>query len=121
MTHLSEPKQPALRSVYWREEILELVLWLRGEGLADRLDEALLRRFLDMDGETAAAHLHRLSAQGYLEPVAGAGYRLSAQGELEAQRLLEGARSVPTSAAGGCGPECWCATSPIEASLCAAQ
>lgn len=113
-----EPKDPALRSVYWREEIVEVVLWLRGGGFDDRLDARVLHDFLGVGIEHAAELLDRLAAQGYLRPAAGGRYSLTAMGEEEGQRLVGGPRSVPLGRQGGCGPECWCSTSPVEAARC---
>lgn len=122
-TRPAEPKHPALRSVYWREEIIELVLWLRGEGFDERLDSDMLCRFLELDGDrsAAAAHLDRLTAHGYLQRLADGRYGLTAAGEDEGDRVIATARTVPKPARGGCGPDCWCGTSPIEASRCATQ
>lgn len=116
-----EPKHPTLRSLYWREEIIELVLWLRGEGFDERLDSATLGAYLDIDTTQAAAHLHRLTLHGYLEQLPGGRYGLTAIGAQEGQRLTGGPRSVPPSVPGACGPECWCPTSPVEASQCASS
>lgn len=108
-----------LRSVYWREELLEVVLWLRGEGFDEHLDRTVVRRFLGLDDEQAAAHLERLADHGYLQRQPDGRYALSPVGEEEAQRLVGGPRSVPAPAPGSCGPDCWCPTSPVEASRCA--
>lgn len=119
MISAHQPKNPALRSLYWREEIIEVALWLRGEGFDERLDSAMLATFLDIDRAQAGAHLDRLTAQGYLCQLPGARYGLTAMGEQEGQRLTGGPRAVPTAVPGACGPECWCPTSPVEASQCA--
>lgn len=115
---MSEPKHPALREVYWREEVVEVVLWLRGEGFDERIDAAVLYNFLGIDQLTAAALLDRLAAQGYLQRLTDGRYGLSPDGEEEGRRLTGGQRAVPAPTAGPCGPECWCSTSPTEASRC---
>lgn len=113
-----EPKAPELRAWYWREEILEVILWLRGEGFDEHIGARALREFLDMDAEHAAAHLDELVAQGYLNPLPDGRYALTDRGESEADRLLRGTRIVPKPAAGPCGPACWCHTSPVESAAC---
>lgn len=115
----TEPRHPTLRSLYWREEIIEIVLWLRGEGFDERLDAGVLANFLDIDVEVGAGHLDRLVTQGYLERGADGRCILSPAGEQEGRRLTGGLRSVPAPVLGSCGPECWCTTSPIEAAWCA--
>lgn len=113
-----EPKHPALRGVYWREEVVEIVLWLRGERFDDRLDAATLCNFLDIDRPTAAELLDRLAAQGYLQRTADVRYELTDEGEEEGRRLTGCARAVPAPTTGPCGPACWCSTSPVEAARC---
>lgn len=114
-----EPKHPALRAVYWREEILGVVLWLRGEGWDDNLDPDVLHRFLDLDRTKAEGHLAHLAEQGYLHRRPDGRFDLTQPGEEEGRRITEGHRAVPPPTTGPCGPECWCSTSPMEASRCA--
>lgn len=118
VTPMSEPKHPALREVYWREEVVEVVLWLRGEGFDERIDAPVLANFLGIDQHRAAALLGRLAAQGYLQRLADGRYELSQDGEDEGRRLTGGQRAVSAPTPGPCGPECWCSTSPTEASRC---
>lgn len=118
MTPAQEPKHPTLRAVYWREEILGVVLWLRGEGWDESLEPDVLQRFLGVDPEKAAEHLDQLAAHGYLQRRRDGRYELSRYGEEEGQRLTEGSRAVPPPTSGACGPDCWCSTSPMEASRC---
>lgn len=120
MTTVGEPKDPALRSLYWREEVLEVVLWLRGGGYDDRLDAAVLRDFLGIEPVQASAHLQRLTAQGYLCALPDGRYALTAFGEEEGRRLVGGLRAVPLASQGTCGPACWCSTSPVESWRCSA-
>lgn len=114
----AEPKHPALNSVYWREEILEVALWLRGEGFSELLDAGVLQRFLGIPASDAAGHLARLTSAGYLRRLADGRYGLTDAGEEEGARLTGGARAVPAPPGGPCGPGCWCDTSPFEASSC---
>lgn len=113
-----EPKHPALREVYWREEVVETVLWLRGERFDDRIDAATLTDFLGIDHPTAARLLDRLAAQNYLQRTADLRYELADEGEEEGRRLTGWSRAVPAPTAGPCGPACWCSTSPVEAARC---
>lgn len=118
MAPAQEPKHPTLRAVYWREEILGVVLWLRGEGLDDRLDADVLRRFLGVDAAKAAEHLELLVDQGYLRRLPDERYALSQDGEEEGERITQLDRAVPPPTSGACGSDCWCSTSPMEASRC---
>lgn len=113
-----EPKDPALRSVYWREEILEVVLWLRGGGYDDLLDRDVLSEFLGVTALDATSHLRRLAAQGYLRRRPDLRFELTLMGEQEAERIVGGPRSVPLGIKGRCGPQCWCSISPVERARC---
>lgn len=113
-----EPNSAALQALFWREEILEVVLWLRGEGFDERIDASLLQRFLGLYVDRAARHLERMVADGLLHPLPNHRYRLTDRGETQAQRLIGSARTT-RSHSGPCGPVCWCDLSPIEAAACA--
>lgn len=121
MTPVGEPKHPALRSLYWREEVLEVVLWLRGGGYDDRLDAGVLCDFLGIEATRATAHLERLADQGFLRQLPDERYALTPLGEEEGQRLLGGLRTVPLATQGSCGPACWCSSSRVESWRCAAS
>src|SRR6266498_1031875 len=41
----AQPKSEALRALYWRDEILQVMFWLRGEGFGDDADAPLIERF----------------------------------------------------------------------------
>lgn len=121
MDELHPPKSEALRALYWRSEILQVMFWLRGEGLGEVVDAALLERFLGVEAAVGVGYLDRLVSDGYLEPAAG-GYVLSQSG------LDEGRTEFALSFAdltrpthGECSADCWCQSSLEEAVACAAQ
>ncbi|HLF40353.1 MAG TPA: hypothetical protein VI854_02650 [Acidimicrobiia bacterium] len=112
------PKSEALRDMYWRGEILQVMYWLRGEGLGDIIDAPLLERFLGVDANIGLLYLDRLVEDGYLERWSE-GYVLSPLG------LEEGATEFGLSFAeltrpahGECSDSCWCHLSPEEAQAC---
>jgi hypothetical protein len=118
---LHPPKSEALRKMYWRSEILQVMYWLRGEGLGEVADGTLLERFLGVQAEVGVRYLDQLVTDGYLEPVAG-GYVLSERG------LAEGRTEFALSFAdltrpshGECSDDCWCHASAEEALACAAD
>jgi len=121
MENLHPPKSEALRMLYWRSEILQVAYWLRGEGLGDVIDSALLERFLGVDAGIGVGYLDRLVTDGYLDRVPN-GYALSEQG------LAEGKTEFAISFAdltrpghGECSDDCWCHVSVDEALACAAE
>ena len=116
-----QPKSDALRALYWRSEILQVMYWLRGEGFGDQVDPVLLQRFLGVDAQVGVQYLDRLVQEGYLTE-AGGRYALSETG------LREGGFEFATSFAeltrpthGECSADCWCHNSPDEAAACAAE
>jgi len=74
--------------IYWRDEILQLMFWLSGEGLASDASVDDLRRFLDTDPGGLETRLEHLVQEGYLEPCPGEPrrYRLSVFGAAEGRR-----------------------------------
>ncbi len=118
---LHPPKSPALRAMYWRSEILQVMYWLRGEGFGDIVDAPLLERFLGVNAAIGLTYLDRLVDEGYLERD-GAWFVLSPSG------LEEGAAEFATAfsdltrpAHGECSEDCWCHASADEAAACAAE
>lgn len=115
-----QPKSEALRALYWRSEILQVMYWLRGEGFGDQVDPKLLERFLGVDAEIGVQYLQRLVEEGYVTDVGGR-FALSETGLREggvefAMSFSELTR--PTH--GECSSDCWCHNSPDEAAACAA-
>jgi hypothetical protein len=121
MDQLHPPKSEALRALYWRSEILQVMYWLRGEGLGEVVDAALVERFLGVDAEVGVTYLDRLADDGYVERD-GAGYRLSARGVEEgANEFAASFADLTKPAHGECSADCWCHVSVEEAEACAAE
>ena len=115
---LHPPKSQALREMFWRSEILQVMFWLKGEGFGDQVDATLLERFLGVDAHVGVQYLDRLLEEGYVERVDDR-YKLSDAGAREGG--LEFAASFeelmrPTH--GECSADCWCHNSPDEADAC---
>ncbi len=116
-----QPKSEALRALYWREEILQVMFWIKGEGFGDVVDADMLGRFLGLGADEGLAHVGRLIADGYLER-AGGGFRLSAKGEQDGKRIFADEFADLTKPSHGeCGVDCWCRSSDEEAEACAAE
>ncbi len=121
MDELHPPKSEALRALYWRSEILQVMFWLRGEGLGEVVDAALLERFLGVDAEVGTGYLDRLVEEGYLDRV-GDGFMLSQQGlEEGATEFAMSFAELTRPAHGECSADCWCHASIEEAEACAAE
>jgi hypothetical protein len=79
---------PGFRDIYWRDEILQLMFWLCGEGLFEDVAPDDLRRFLETDPGRLEERLEQLVQEGYLDPSSGDGrrYRLNVLGIEEGRR-----------------------------------
>ncbi len=121
MDELHPPKSAALQAMYWRSEILQVMYWLRGEGLGEVVDASLLERFLGVEASVGTSYLDQLVTDSYLERVER-GYVMSEIG------LAEGRTEFALSFAdltrpthGECSADCWCQNSVEEAAACAAE
>ena len=121
MDELHPPKSEALRALYWRSEILQVLYWLRGEGLGEVVDAALLERFLGVDAQVGVGYLDRLVVDGYLLHLPH-GYELSESGLAEGKtEFALSFADLTRPAHGECSADCWCHNSVEEAIACAAD
>lgn len=121
MDDLHPPKSEALRTLYWRSEILQVMYWLKGEGLGEVVNATLLERFLGVDASVGVTFLDRLVLDGYLDLATG-GYTMSESGLAEGKTefaLSFADMTRPTH--GECSADCWCQNSLEEAAACAAE
>jgi hypothetical protein len=73
-----------------RDEILQVMFWMRGEGLAAEVGPAELRVFLTEDtAATLAGDLAALAESGLLEPADDGRFRLTEHGRTEAGRRFK--------------------------------
>jgi hypothetical protein len=81
-------QEPGFQDIYWRDEILQLMFWLGGEGLFEDVAPDDLRRFLETDPGRLEERLEQLVQEGYLDPSSrdGGRYRLNALGIEEGRR-----------------------------------
>lgn len=101
-----------------RDEILQVMFWMRGEGLGEEVAVGDLRLFLnDADEATLAADLASMAAAGLLEPADEDRYRLSALGREEGgRRFADEFAEMLGQGHGACSdPNCDCHTLGPEA------
>ena len=114
MATAAEPNDggAALDALRWRDEILGVLYWLRGEGIMPDARADDLGGFLVTDPATLLAHMERLTAEGYLHREgdgADARFRLSETGDHQGGRVFADDFAELTGAAHGeCGPGCSC-------------
>jgi hypothetical protein len=122
----------ALDELFWRDEILQALYWLRGEGLAERATAPDLARFLATDAAVIARSLDHMAADGYLEragaslgetpegdPLSSNSYCLTSLGLDEGgRRFRDEFAGLTRQAHGECGPGCWCHDPEREGEPC---
>jgi len=119
MERLPEPKSEALRALYWRDEILQLMFWIKGEGFGDEVDPKLLERFLGVDALVGLTYLDRLVEEGLLRRGADLRYGLTEWGHDHGARVFsEEFAEMTKPGHGECSASCWCRQSPDEAEAC---
>ena len=95
------------------DEVLQILYWLRGEGLLDDVGVSDLRRFLDGSDEELTAVLDRLVRTGLVArtmPDGAARFSLTADGVREGgRRFADEFADMTKPGHGECGdPECDC-------------
>lgn len=119
MERLHEPKSDALRALFWRDEILQVMFWMQGEGFGDSVTPEVLERFLGVEADVGVRYLDRLVDEGLLER-ARDHYGLTEEGRAHGGRVFaDEFADLTRPAHGECGPDCWCHASPEEAEACA--
>ncbi len=80
--HPSDP----LGSLYWRDEILQVMYWMTGEGFGREFTPSDLQKFLAAENAVVVESLERMAADGLLERAGENRYALSARGQKEGGR-----------------------------------
>ena len=89
-----------------RDDILQAMYWMRGEGFGEDADVNSLVSFLALEETLLQEQLDVLVEEGYLED-SGGRYRLSEIGAKEGgRRFADEFSGLQDTAHGECGPEC---------------
>ncbi|MDP9379377.1 MAG: hypothetical protein M3Q29_04365 [Chloroflexota bacterium] len=89
-----------------RDDILQAMYWLRGEGFGEDADARSLASFLVLDEDLIREQLGVLAEDGYLEE-SGGRYRLSEVGVREGgRRFADEFADLQKTSHGECGPDC---------------
>lgn len=118
---MSDPQSGGGAEIARRDEVLELLYWMEGEGLAGSSTLAAMARFLTYPEHLVRGTLECLVSRGdVVHDVATGEYRLTAPGRGEAARRFA-AEFAPLLAQGHgeCNdPGCDCHTNPAGAAEC---
>jgi hypothetical protein len=73
-------------SIFWQDEILQVMYWMRGEGFGTKIAVSELQKFLDAPDEVMAANLRQLVKNGLVSVDESSRYELSPAGVKEGGR-----------------------------------
>lgn len=120
---MTDAADGAGREVALRDEILELLYWLEGEGFGSRATLEGMMRFLAFPEAEVRTALEQLVARGEIVPADGDSYRLTEPGRREAaRRFADDFADLMHRGHGECSdPTCDCHTNPAGAAECHAR
>lgn len=108
-----------LDDIFWRDEILQILFWFRGEGLGEAVTARDLVSFLGAEETLVEHHLGRLAEDGYVSRSedAPARFQLTPWGVEEGgRRFADEFAGLTGQAHGECNnPNCSCQTLGPEA------
>lgn len=91
----------------WRDELLQVMFWMAGEGIGSEPTAAQIEKFLGADPDVVTATLERMVEDGYVKQGSGGGFVLTDFGRHEGQRSFSDEFSdLQGQAHGECGPNC---------------
>jgi hypothetical protein len=103
-----------LDAIRWRDELLQILYWFRGEGFGEAVAAHEIVPFLGADEASGERHLTALAEDGYAVRLEGepARYRLTALGVKEGgRRFADEFAGLTGQAHGECNdPKCACRT-----------
>ncbi len=73
-------------SIFWQDEILQLMYWMRGEGFGEQITVTQLKKFLDAADEILVANLSELAKKDLVNFDISDFYELTAAGVKEGGR-----------------------------------
>ncbi len=107
-----DTNQNALDALFWREEILQVLYWIEGEGLAEIVPFNRLLSLLNTTPENLLLHLQKNIEAGYLKTEGEAlsidsSLQLTPFGKKEAGSIFRNAfEGMQKAGHGECGPDC---------------
>ncbi len=117
-----DERSPAEEYLFWRDEILQVMYWMLGEGLASAVEPKQLVTFLGGGEAQLAVVMNQVADEGFLLDNGQNHYVLTELGKDAGKRsfALE-FEGLLGQAHGECGPDCWCHKSAARAAQCATE
>ncbi|SDB34016.1 hypothetical protein SAMN03097699_0791 [Flavobacteriaceae bacterium MAR_2010_188] len=99
-----------IKNIFWKDEILQVLYWMKGEGLGKTVALQEIIPFLNTSEENLNYHLLKLHKEGFLksEPdEESIKFSLSETGNREgAKHFAEAFQGMQKAGHGECGPDC---------------
>ena len=109
---MSQIEDSSLRALFWKDEILQILYWMDGEGLGTSVSVKQLLPLLNTNKDNLVYHLQKLVHDGLLESQTAKVDRnstvtLSANAKREAgRRFADAFQGYQKAGHGECGPDC---------------
>ena len=104
--------QDAVNALFWREEILQVLYWMVGEGLGDFVPVSRLLSLLNTTSDNLLLYLQKNIEAGYLKTENGelcenSEIQITPSGKKEAGLIFRNAfEGMQKAGHGECGPDC---------------
>ena len=99
-----------IRTMFWKDEILQVLYWMRGEGLGSEVSCSDALPFLNTSKDNLQYHFEKLLTEGFLishEKNFKTVYSLSDLGKKEGgNNFAEAFQGLQKAGHGECGPDC---------------
>lgn len=99
-----------LRSLFWKDEILQVLYWMHGESMGSEVSLPQMLPFLNTSYQNLEYHLQKITDDGLLLGDKKEGiiyYKLSESGKKEGGRqFAEAFQGMQKAGHGECGPDC---------------
>jgi predicted transcriptional regulator len=105
-----------IRSMFWKDEILQVLYWMQGEGMGEKITLNQMLPLLNTSYANLEYHLNKLNAEGFLKLIDSSNnrqYSLTKIGKREgAQHFAAAFEGLQKAGHGECGPDCEFCYSP---------
>lgn len=99
-----------IRTMFWKDEILQVLYWVKGEGMGEEITIDQILPLLNTTEENLKFHLIKLNREGFLNLNKSDNhlkYSLSETGKKEgAKHFAEAFQGMQKAGHGECGPDC---------------
>lgn len=105
-------EKTALRALFWKDEVMQIMYWMDGEGFGERVPVSQVLALLDTNEENLVFHLQKMLEDQVIESDSpeiskSSQIRLSSSSKKEAGRRFATAfQGYQKAGHGECGPDC---------------